>query len=143
MSARAWIGFGLMLAGLAACSPQRWATSAPETVEVGLSIANEGATPLRCTILFGHWVEQGIGTVMPGDRLDVVMRRQRSDGALFVPRDDGRRMMVENLICGPMTGWWERRADIALLPVRASGQTRFDVACRMGSRALCTDPAPR
>ena len=105
-----------------------------------MAVVNDGSEPLRCTILFGHWVEQGVGTVDVGTVLNISMRRQASDGALYVPRYDGRKMMVENLVCGPLENWWERRSDIALLPLRAGGVQQLRTVCRVVGRARCSPP---
>lgn len=136
-----WIALSLaaMLCGCAAGGASR----ADGDTDVTLTIANIGTAPLRCTILFGHWVEQGAGTVAPGATLAVSMRRQAADGALYVPRYDGRRMYVENLVCGPLSDWWVRRADLPLLPVRAGAAARFGADCRMAARAECTALVPR
>lgn len=107
---------------------------------VVIAIYNDSNTELRCTILFGHWVEQKVGTIAPGASLDIAMQRQGSDGALFVPRYDGRKMMVENLVCGPLVDWWERRADIPLLALRGGSETRFATACSVSGRTRCTSP---
>ncbi len=131
---------GLAVAG---CTSQRWPSGDTADDRVTLAIANDGAEALRCTILFGHWVEQGIGKIAAGDVVEVAMWRQRSDGALYVPRADGRRMMIENMVCGPLSGWWERRADIPLLTLRASAARRFASSCRMETRARCDGPAPQ
>lgn len=106
--------------------------------EVRIAVANDGGEPLRCTILFGHWVEQDAGIVAAGAVLQVPMHRQTSDGALYVPRYDGRKMMVENLVCGPLDRWWERRSDIALVAVRAGTTARFRASCRVTDRARCS-----
>ena len=108
---------------------------------VELMVANNAAEPMRCAIFFGHWVERDAGVIPPGGTLRVALRRQPDDGALYVARDDGRRMMVENLICGPLDGWWERRADVPLLPIRAGGERTFSAACGMEQgRAMCSGP---
>ena len=49
-------------------------------------------------------------------------------------------MMIESLVCGPLQDWWERRADISLLPLRAGAERRFDASCIMADRARCTEP---
>lgn len=135
------IGAGLTVAAMASlggCAGQGGTTA---DVPVRLAIDNRGSEPLRCTILFGHWVEQGVGTIAPGEIAEVAMWRQHGDGALYVPRTDGRKMMMENLVCGPSTGWWERRADIPLLGLRAGTSLRFTATCRVEARALCSEPA--
>lgn len=135
-------GIAVLLAlAVAGCTSHRWSSAGTADETVTLVVANDGTEALRCTILFGHWVEQGAGSVAPGDVLAVAFHRQASDGAIYVPRYDGRRMMVENLICGPLAQWWERRADIPLLPLRAGSAQRFRASCRITDRATCTSPA--
>lgn len=137
-------GLAWLLAALPGCAVYSPPTAGQDDVEVTLTLANAGGEPLRCGILFGHWVEQDLGRVLPGDALDIVLRRQAADGGLFVPRAaDGRRMMVENLICGPLDGWWERRADVPLLPLRAGRALHYDAVCSFEARARCDGPVPR
>ena len=95
----------LLGVAVAGCTSPRSPSAEPADDRVTLAIANDGAEALRCTILFGHWVEKGIGTIAAGDVAEVAMWRQRSDGALYAPRSDGRRMMIENMVCGPLSGW--------------------------------------
>lgn len=115
-------------------------------LEVTLTVANDGTAPLRCMLIFGHWVELDAGRIAPGASLALALRRQASDGALYVPRYDGRKMMLENLICGPLLDWWPRRADIPLLPLRATAAPRFAASCHLtegvAGRAACTSPRP-
>lgn len=133
----------LLGVAVAGCASHSWPNAGAGDERVILAIANEGAEALRCTILFGHWVEQGAGTIAPGGTLEIAMRRQHADGALYVPRADGRKMMMENVICGPLSGWWERRADVSLLTLRADAARRFAASCRMETRARCTGPVPQ
>jgi hypothetical protein len=136
------VGLVAVLLGLtiAGCTSHRWSNAGAADDDVTLVVANGGDQALRCTILFGHWVEQGIGTIAPGDVAEITMWRQRSDGALYVPRADGRKMMMENLVCGPLTGWWERRADIPLLALRAGTARHFAATCHMETCARCSEP---
>lgn len=145
-AALAWVvGLVIALLGLAVagCAPLRGPGAGAADDSVILAVANDGAEELRCTILFGHWVELGVGSIAPGGVVEIAMRRQRGDGALYVPRADGRKMMMENVICGPLSGWWERRADIPLLTLRADPARRFDASCRMETRTRCSGPVPQ
>ncbi len=142
LSASARIG-ALLLAGLlGACAAAPAADGGD--LDVSLTVANDGAAPLRCMLIFGHWVELDAGQIAPGGSLAVALRRQASDGALYVPRYDGRKMMLENLVCGPLRDWWPRRADIPLLPLRATAAPRFAASCHLtggaDGRAVCTPP---
>lgn len=132
----------LAATSLLGCAATRETTAQQAAHPVVLSLANAGTLPLRCTILFGHWVEQGVGEIPPGEVLEIEVRRQAGDGALFVPRGDGRRMMVENLICGPPTDWWTRRADLSLLPVRSGTAPAYAARCRLDVRARCSAFVP-
>ena len=135
----AWVALALVAATLSACTAHRVPTKAQDE-EVVLSLRNVGEKTLRCTILFGHWVEQGVGSIAPGAPLSIELWRQASDGALYVPRYDGRRMMIENLICGPLTDWWTRRADVSLLPLRGGAARRYTASCAVSAQTICGQP---
>lgn len=115
---------------------------APDSHPVTLSIANEGDEPIRCLILFAHWVVTEAGTIPPGGELAVAMSRQDSDGALWIARADGRRMMIETVACGAAARWGETRGQISLLPARAGRDAGYRSTCRLDGILLCADPAP-
>ena len=116
--------------------------AAPESRDVTLSIANDGDEPIRCLILFAHWVVTEAGTIPPGGALAVAMSRQDSDGALWIARADGRRMMIETVQCGAGARWAETRGQIPLLPARAGRDAAYRTTCRLGGVVVCADPAP-
>src|SRR5262245_4271226 len=58
---------------------------------VTLSIANESPEPLRCTILFAHFVSKDVGTIAPRAEVSLSIFRQKDGGALWIPRADGRK----------------------------------------------------
>jgi len=109
---------------------------------VTLSIANEGAEPMRCLILFAHWVTTEAGTIRPNGELEIAMFRQDSDGALWIPRADGRRMMIETIDCGAAARWAETRGQVSLLPARAGREAGYRTTCRLDGAVACGDPAP-
>ena len=109
---------------------------------VTLSIANAGAEPMRCLILFAHWVTTEAGTIRPDGELEIAMFRQGRDGALFIPRADGRRMMIETIACGGAARWAETRGQIPLLPARAGRDAGYRTTCRLGGAVVCADPTP-
>ena len=109
---------------------------------VALSIVNEGAGPMRCLILFAHWVTTEGGTIRPNGKLSIAMFRQDSDGALFIPRADGRRMMIETIDCAVASRWAETRGQISLLPARAGRDARYRTRCRLSGAVVCADLAP-
>ena len=97
---------------------------------------------MRCQILFAHFVVTEAGTIPPGGDLSIAMSRQDSDGALWIPRADGRRMMIETIDCGAATRWAETRGQISLLPARAGREARYGARCRLNGTVACDDPAP-
>jgi hypothetical protein len=74
---------------------------------VTLSLANAGPEPLRCRLMFGHWVDRDLGALAPGASTDVAMTQAASDGALYVLRADGERKMMIETIDAPnrAIGW--------------------------------------
>ena len=116
--------------------------AAPDSHNITLSIANDSPEPMRCLILFAHWVVTEAGTIPPGDALAVAMSRQDSDGALWIARADGRRMMIETIACGAAGRWAQTRGQVPLLPARAGRDAGYRTTCRLGSTVVCADPAP-
>ena len=110
---------------------------------VRLSISNQSGEPMRCLIMFAHFVVTEAGTVVPGGDLAIAMSRQDSDGALWMPRADGRRMMIETIDCGLASRWAETRGPIPLLAARAGRDAVYGTTCRLDGAVVCTDPAPR
>ena len=109
-------------------------------LETSLTIRNDGGEPLKCVILFGHWVTSDIADIAPGQSRDVKIMRAVKDGALYMPRFDGRHMMIERIACGRTTGWWESIGDIPLLPLREKAEAASETYCKIGERAVCTVP---
>jgi len=107
---------------------------------VALSIRNDGPVALRCMILFGHWITQDVGPIAPGASAEVSMWRGQPAGALYIPRFDGRKMMIENLVCGSDAAWAETYDQIPLLPLRDSAAGGFRTACRPAGRIACSAP---
>lgn len=113
-----------------------------EGLPVSLTIANGGTEALRCVLLFTHWVTRELGVIAPGDRFRLALFRDPADGALFIPRDDGERlMMVESLLCGRDADWADSRGQVPLLPLQASRAQAFVTACRAATPVTCSAPA--
>jgi hypothetical protein len=123
------------------CAPPAQA-SGSDARPVTLSIANDGAEPMRCLILFAHWVTTEAGTMRPNGALSIAMFQQDSDGALWIPRADGRRMMIETIVCGAAARWAETRGQISLLPARAGREARYGTTCRLHGVVTCEDAKP-
>ncbi|HUL04939.1 MAG TPA: hypothetical protein VLV76_01310 [Candidatus Acidoferrum sp.] len=114
----------------------------PDSHDVALSIANAGGEPLRCQILFAHFVVTEAGIVPPGGDLAIAMSRQDSDGALWIARADGRRMMIETIECAAAARWAGTRGQIPLLPARAGRDARYATLCRLHGAVVCEDLKP-
>jgi hypothetical protein len=113
--------------------------SAPDDA-VTLRIANDGAQALRCVLLFGHWVTIEFGIIDAGASRALAMMRGASDGSLYVLRDDGRRLMIENVVCGADRAWAETLGQVSLLPIRDTRERTFRTSCRIDERVDCTLP---
>jgi len=107
---------------------------------VDLLIANAGDQPLRCMILFGHWVTQDVGPIAAGGSATVSMWRGQPAGALYIPRFDGGEMRIENVICGGQAAWAESLDQIRLSPLRESAGNRFATSCAEAGHVSCTPP---
>ncbi|HVJ36115.1 MAG TPA: hypothetical protein VND94_23620 [Terriglobia bacterium] len=116
------------------------AAQAADDLKTTLVIRNDGSEPLKCMILFGHWVTLDIADIPAGGKGQVEIMRAAKDGALYVPRFDGRHMMVERIACGRATGWWESLGDIPLLGLRATAMPSSETHCRLQERAQCSEP---
>src|SRR5262245_41793363 len=136
---RAVAVFAVVALGLPSLPAQ---TTAPDSHDVTLSIANDSLEPMRCQILFAHFVVMEAGTIAPSGELAIAMSRQDSDGALWIARADGRRMMIETVECGAASRWAETRGQIPLLPARAGRDAGYRTTCRLGASVVCADPAP-
>jgi hypothetical protein len=107
---------------------------------IALAIRNDGSVALRCMILFGHWITQDIGPIPPGGSARLSLWRGLPAGALYIPRFDGRQMMIENLICGSDDAWAETYDQIPLLPLRTGSGHGFRTDCSPAGRIACTPP---
>jgi hypothetical protein len=113
-----------------------------------IQISNAGAEPLRCRLMFGHWVDRDLGLARNGDGASedifVLVRQQPEDGALYIMRDDGqRRMMVENIFCARPNDWQATVGQIDLASVRTATPASVHVNCALpenGGRVICGKP---
>ena len=108
---------------------------------VTLSLANAGPEPLRCRLMFGHWVDRDLGALAPGASTDVAMTQAASDGALYVLRADGaRKMMIETIRCAQSGDWMARFGQVDFAPIRASRAQAIEASCAApaeGGRVAC------
>ncbi|WP_374651254.1 hypothetical protein [Dongia sp.] len=132
----------LLLPILAACA------ALPSDRPVNLQLTNTGAEPLSCRIVYGHWVERDLGTLVPGTTFDIALRQQVSDHALFVNRDDmERRLMIENIVCGRLANWRDSTGQVDLTLPRQQSAAYLEATCAAPAgpgRVACdlTDIAP-
>lgn len=90
-----------------------------DDIAVTIDLANSGTEPLRCQLIYGHWVERGLGEVAPGATVKIELMRAAADGGLYNMRPDGRKkMMVENVICGRLDGWKDSLGQVDLNELR-------------------------
>lgn len=118
------------------------AQAGAQTAPVELTIRNAGAEPLRCVLVLAHFVTVEHPALPPDATAAVVLQRDAAAGTLALPRDDGRAMMVENLLCGAAGRWEETRGEVPLLPLRAGTPARMSTACHIDGRLACTPPVP-
>ena len=136
---RGWLLMVLGVILAAGCTGRRAAMVGDPTVHVQL--ANAGAAPLRCRIMFGHWVNRDLGTLAPGAETGFDMQQSPKDGALYIMRADGqRRMMIENLFCVRDGGPQATEGQVDLAPARSARPREIMATCAMptaGGRVDC------
>jgi hypothetical protein len=107
-------------------------------VPVSLTIVNKGSDPIHCMINFGHWVTQDLGMIGQSGSKTVQLHRQAADGALYIPRADGQRlMMIENIFCSAPGDSAASRGQVPLLPIQAGYSQRYASVCRAGEPVQC------
>lgn len=108
---------------------------------VTLSLANAGTEPLRCRLMFGHWVDRDLGALAPGVATEVDMTQAASDGALYVMRADGeRKMMIETIQCAQSGDWMESFGQVDFAPIRSRRAQAIEASCAApadGGRVAC------
>jgi hypothetical protein len=97
---------------------------------VTINLGNSGTEPLRCQLIYGHWVERQLGEIAPGASIKVELTRAAEDGGLYNMRPDGqKKMMVENIICGRLAGWKESLGQVDLDELRRHPATTVEASC--------------
>ena len=101
-----------------------------EDQPVTLSLTNAGSSPLRCHLMFGHWVDRDLGELAPGASIPLTMTQAAADGALYVMRSDGqRRMMIETIQCAQPGRWTETVGQLDLAPIRSRRARAIEASC--------------
>jgi hypothetical protein len=130
-----------LIAGFLALSGCTPAPALSPDGAVMIHIRNDGARALRCILLLGHWMSRDLGAIGVGSAQALAMTRDARDGSLFVLSADGRRMMIENLVCGAVDAWAETLGQVPLTSVREGGAPALWTSCRAAGRVVCTPPA--
>ena len=108
---------------------------------VTLSLTNGGSSPLRCRLMFGHWVDRDLGALAPGAATTLAMTQAASDGALYIMRaDDERKMMIETIQCAPSGDWMETFGQVDFAPIRSRRAQAIEASCAApagGGRTSC------
>ncbi len=112
---------------LASCVADR--QDAADT-ELTINLRNSGAEPLRCQLIYGHWVERGLGEIAPDSLVKIELMRAAEDGGLYNMRPDGqKKMMVENVICGRLDGWKESLGQMDFNELRRRAASHVEASC--------------
>lgn len=108
---------------------------------LAVSLHNGGEVPLRCQLIFGHWVERGLGEIAPGADVRMDLMRAAADGGIYVMRPDGKKkMMVENVICGRADNWQPTLGQLDFTPLRQRAAPAAAAHCAApadGGRVAC------
>lgn len=108
---------------------------------VTLSLGNAGTEPLRCRLMFGHWVDRDLGQLAPGAATEISMTQAAGDGALYVMRSDGaRKMMIETIHCAQPGDWMNNFGQVDFAPIRSRRAHVVEASCAAppgGGRTVC------
>lgn len=108
--------------------------------EVALSVANDGAKTLRCQIIYAHWVTFDLPKLDPGSYVQFDVQRDGETRELYVPREpDGRRMMLEGVLCGADDDWSETLTLLDLEAVKRGDALAFERRCAVDAQLACSD----
>lgn len=108
---------------------------------LGMSLTNTGIEPLRCRLMYGHWVDRDLGELAPGASVALAMTQSATDGALYVMRADGqRKMMIETIHCDRGGAWMKSFGQVDFAPMRSVRAREVTASCaapKDGSRVTC------
>ncbi len=97
---------------------------------VTVALSNAGNEPLRCRLMFGHWVDRDLGALAPGAANDIDMTQAAHDGALYVLRADGqRKMMIETIQCAQSGDWMRNFGQVDFAPIRSRRAEAIEASC--------------
>jgi hypothetical protein len=140
MADRARVGLAAVTFALALiAAPAGLRAGGSDDALVEVTVHNAGPATLRCVTVLAHFVSLPAAEIAAGGALDVSYFRGAADGTLYVLRDDGRKMMIENLLCGSTDDWDATRGEVPLLPVRSSSADHMSFSCRIAARLACSE----
>ena len=124
------------------CAGALWScASGAQDQPVIFALKNAGAEPLRCRLMFGHWVDRDLGELAPGDVTEIAMTQAAGDGALYITRSDGaRQMMIETIQCAQPGDWMRNFGQVDFAPIRSRRATLVEASCAAppgGGRTVC------
>ncbi len=109
------------------------------SVPIRLEIVSAAVTSrLACQIVLAHFVTQDIAPIPAGGETAIALERDLYDGTLIYRHDGGRRMAVENILCGLATNWRATRADLNLAALRAGQRATLRIICEAPKALSCT-----
>ena len=116
-------------------------TSGAQDQPVTLALENAGAEPLRCRLMFGHWVDRDLGELAPDSTTEIAMTQAARDGALYITRSDGaRQMMIETIQCAQSGDWMRNFGQVDFAPIRSGRAALVAASCAAppdGGRTIC------
>ena len=106
---------------------------------VRLEIVNATAAPrLLCRLVLAHFVTQDLALIGAGDEAVIELRRDADDGTLIYRHGGGRRMAVENILCGIAGNWSATRNDLSIAELRAGRRANLIIICDQAKALSCT-----
>ena len=132
--------FKIFLVCAFAVAPRLGLASEPTgaSAPVHLKIVNGTATqPIACQIVLAHFVTQDIAQIPAGKSAVISLRRDLDDGTLIYQRDGGRRMAVENVLCGIANNWRATRNDLNISPLREGRHAALQFICETPKALSC------
>ncbi len=105
---------------------------------VRLEIVNATATSrLGCQLVLAHFVTLDLAPILAGDETVITLDRDLNDGTLIYRHDGGRRMAVENILCGIAANWRATRADLNIAELRAGRRANLRIICQQPKALSC------
>ena len=108
--------------------------SAPVHLEI---VSATPTSSLACQLVLAHFVTQDIALIPAGGETAISLERDLDDGTLIYRHDGGRRMAVENILCGLATNWQGTRADLNLAALRTGQRAKLRIICEASKALSC------